>query len=845
MSFFCTMATSILFYEIFGSLWVTVSGIRAQSPATNEQPWASILYTAVVKGKVALPCDISPPSADDGVALILWYKDEAPSPIYTLDARQGTLEQARQSAVSTLDHRAYFNMINRPAFLQLDPVQEEDAGEYRCRVDFHKARTVNTVITLKVIVPPAEPVIYDDERRKVKGIIGPYNEGEPLKLLCESDGGKPRPAVTWWRDYALLDDTYTFVTGDNSVRNELEIDELKRNDLLAVLQCQASNNNITVPASVSITLDVNLKPLLVKVEPHKRHVYAEREAQLKCTTTGSRPPAVISWWKGSKELKTGRTDSQTGDMTISYLKFIPSVEDNGKYFACRAQNPVIPGSSREEGWNLEVFYAPQVTLQLGSTFRQGEVKEGNDVFFECNIRANPWVTEISWYFEGRELRTNTSAGIIISNQTLVLQNINRTSRGNYRCSATNADGVGTSNEVFLRVKYAPVCSLNLRRVYGVGRLEAVRVLCELEADPPNLEFHWRFNISDRNLDISDFTSSGKESVATYIPRSDDEYGTLSCWATNDVGWQKEPCMFSIVPAGPPEALQNCTVVNHTENSIQVDCMEGYNGGLPQVFTIEVYDVDIGKLRSNVTLSQSSFTIQGLPSNTALHLVIYSSNLKGRGPLYTLAATTLQRAEKLTGMEGIIIIRPVLGLLIGIVVALVIIALIIIVAIKVKKRRKQKDCQGVIGLSDKSQTPLKKDTDDMPDGEEKGPDIIPANIINRAYYTEDPKENSPSGSALAARRWPESPPHESIETSLTTSTYRKPPEDITYVELSLPREHHSVTSVRRKDPPTEYANIDLHSHLHLQTIVVEREEDEEMGSNTCETPLMSNRRESAV
>lgn len=98
-----------------------------------------------------MPCDISPPSADDGVALILWYKDEAPSPIYTLDARQGNLDQARQSAVSTLDHRAYFNTINRPAFLQLDPVMEEDAGEYRCRVDFHKARTVNTVITLKVI----------------------------------------------------------------------------------------------------------------------------------------------------------------------------------------------------------------------------------------------------------------------------------------------------------------------------------------------------------------------------------------------------------------------------------------------------------------------------------------------------------------------------------------------------------------------------------------------------------------------------------------------------------------------------------------------------------------------
>ncbi|GIY34954.1 uncharacterized protein CDAR_15951 [Caerostris darwini] len=430
--------------------------------------------------------------------------------------------------------------------------------------------------------------------------------------------GKPRPAVTWWRDYALLDDTYTFVTGDNSVRNELEIEELRRNDLLAVLQCQASNNNITVPASVSITLDVNLKPVIVKIDPHKRPLSADKEAELKCTTSGSRPPAAITWWKGSKEIKTGRTDSQTGDATISILRFVPSVEDNGKYFSCRAHNPLIPGSAKEEGWNLEVFYAPQVTLQLGSTFRQGEVKEGNDVFFECNIRANPWVTEISWYFEGRELRTNTSAGIIISNQTLVLQNINRNSRGNYRCSAANADGVGTSNEVFLRVKYAPICNTNLRRVYGV--------------------------------DIADFTSSGKESIATYVPHTDDEYGTLSCWATNEVGWQKEPCLFAIVPAGPPEALLNCTVVNHTENSIQVDCIEGYNGGLSQMFTIEVFDIDVGKLRSNVTLGQPSFIIQGLPSSTTLHLVVYASNGKGRSPMYTLSATTLQKAEKLTGIN---------------------------------------------------------------------------------------------------------------------------------------------------------------------------------------------------
>lgn len=111
------------------------------------------------------------------------------------------------------------------------------------------------------------------------------------------------------------------------------------------------------------------------------------------------------------------------------------------------------------------------------------------------------------------------------------------------------------------------------------------------------------------------------------------------------------CCNKIAPSlhtGPPESLQNCTVVNHTENTIQVECTEGYNGGLPQVFTIEVYDIEKGKLRSNVTLPTPSFLIQGLPSSTTLHLIIYPSNAEGRGPTYILSATTLQKAEKLTG-----------------------------------------------------------------------------------------------------------------------------------------------------------------------------------------------------
>lgn len=48
-----------------------------------------MLNSAVVNGRVSLPCDIQPPSADDSVALILWYKDDSLAPIYTVDARKG------------------------------------------------------------------------------------------------------------------------------------------------------------------------------------------------------------------------------------------------------------------------------------------------------------------------------------------------------------------------------------------------------------------------------------------------------------------------------------------------------------------------------------------------------------------------------------------------------------------------------------------------------------------------------------------------------------------------------------------------------------------------------------
>lgn len=53
-----------------------------------------------------------------------------------------------------------------------------------------------------------------------------------------------------------------------------------------------------------------------------------------------------------------------------------------------------------------------------------------------------------------------------------------------------------------------------------------------------------------------------------------DFGTIMCWADNMVGQQKEPCVFHLIAAGKPDMPFNCTLVNQTSESLEVDCNEG-------------------------------------------------------------------------------------------------------------------------------------------------------------------------------------------------------------------------------------------------------------------------------
>lgn len=83
--------------------------------------------------------------------------------------------------------------------------------------------------------------------------------------------------------------------------------------------------------------------------------------------------------------------------SLSVLRFKPTIEDDGKYLTCRAENPAISNSALEDKWRLDVQYQPVVSLRMGETLNPDDIKEGDDVYFECIVRANPKVYKLAWF----------------------------------------------------------------------------------------------------------------------------------------------------------------------------------------------------------------------------------------------------------------------------------------------------------------------------------------------------------------------------------------------------------------------------------------------------------------
>ena len=118
----------------------------------------------------------------------------------------------------------------------------------------------------------------------------------------------------------------------------------------------------------------------------------------------------------------------------SIITFTPKRDDNGKQISCKAENPRMRAHSKEDNIFLSIsckyssinicintftiiiffralksfsnmtfilFYSfsdpPVLNLKWGKGLRPRNIRHGYDVYFECQVDANPKVETVEWY----------------------------------------------------------------------------------------------------------------------------------------------------------------------------------------------------------------------------------------------------------------------------------------------------------------------------------------------------------------------------------------------------------------------------------------------------------------
>ncbi|GBP54530.1 B-cell receptor CD22 [Eumeta japonica] len=177
------------------------------------------------------------------------------------------------------------------------------------------------------------------------------------------------------------------------------------------------------------------------------------EAELFCRAVGARPPAVITWWLDGQQLSAQdpQKESMDGNETISTLRWTPRMEHEGRVLTCRAKHIKLEDSTLEATMSLNLHYVPIVMLQLGKKLNPNDIEEGDDVYFECVVRANPPAYKVVWEHNGQVMTHKQRAGVITGSAHLVLQGVSRHQGGMYACTASNVEGDGRSPPLHLQV----------------------------------------------------------------------------------------------------------------------------------------------------------------------------------------------------------------------------------------------------------------------------------------------------------------------------------------------------------------------------------------------------------
>ncbi|MBN3295598.1 NPHN protein, partial [Amia calva] len=279
----------------------------------------------------------------------------------------------------------------------------DNGRQFQCVANSDALLTpLKTSFTMSVLFPPQPPVIEGMDSEEVKA-------GTTLQLLCTSRGGNPVATLHWTKNDELLSSSWEVDKQAVVARSSVTL-TVKAEDNGAQLTCESTNPASPSPLLNTITLNVVFLPSEVHVAGSLSATEG-KNITLSCSTTSSRPPVLIRWWLGARQLDassvTVTEGSHGGMVTMSNLTHTVSREENGLPLICEAFNQAVR-FSRTQSNPLRVYYPPQ-KVWIEAPPQGTKLRSGSTLHLVCFSSGGNPPGRLTWLKDNKSAREMQTA----------------------------------------------------------------------------------------------------------------------------------------------------------------------------------------------------------------------------------------------------------------------------------------------------------------------------------------------------------------------------------------------------------------------------------------------------
>nr|XP_020475759.1 nephrin isoform X2 [Monopterus albus] len=521
----------------------------------------------------------------------------------------------------------------------------DNMAVYRCDATNEAKKTISSHTKLMVHFTAISMKITTTQEQLRRGQI--------LTLECQSGSSNPKADINWslgpLRFQGVEQPPQKSFYGGVSVRSFLSLNLSSHHHNQRVI-CQAYSPVLAEGVSTFFKLSVLYPPEFSPDQPTQIQVVEDDMVTIPLLLSAN-PEEVSCIWLHRREklVKEGNLHYHWSDEFSLEIKNVTR-KDGGVYTV---------ECTNDEGVNktsitLDVQYAPSVKAEKDPVF----VNLGETADLICVADANPIISGMfSWKWLGEEEVAIEGETQQDESGLLTIHNVTRAHAGLYQCTVNNGIAPPASVDVQLVVQFKPEIQKGAqwRKVASRGDgTTTAEVVCQAEGIP-RVSFSWEKNglrmdfanprYEERTVREGSFHTSTVRVVNVSAAL---DYAVFSCTAGNALGEDKlDIQLISTSHPDPPSSFRQVSV---THDSVTLDWIPGFNGGLQQRFRIRYrWDQSISFLYMDVfPPSAAIFTVTGLQPVTTYNFSVNALNAMGESGYAdnnaVLTITTTARPE---------------------------------------------------------------------------------------------------------------------------------------------------------------------------------------------------------